>query len=175
MEILSKYRFIFLFLAGAIVAVTAGNFAWQEKKAPMIAAAYARHSFLLIDDEDNLFGTRNLKEGEKLLLIFMPDILSGSSETELKLFSQSLLPLEYKKIQVAFVSRANLDSLRNLKRRARFTGRILRDPSGSLGRIFEAWPSFEPVKEWQYRLTDKNLSLLWSTSSSHLSSDELKF
>ena len=167
MEILNRYRFIFLFLIGAIAAVLAGNTVWKEKKSAFIGSVYERHSFLLLDDEGNLFGTKNLQSDEKLLLVFVPDILQPDSTVQLKSFARDLGALKKKNIVVALISRSNFDVSFNLKRISGYPGRILRDPSGSIGRILGAWTSYQATKEWRYALVDKGLRIFWSASADH--------
>jgi peroxiredoxin len=152
---------------GAILAVLAGNAVWKEKKVTLIGSTYERRSFLLLDDENVLFGTRNLQDKEKLLLIFMPDIFAANAPQELKVFSRDLGALKRKNIEVALVSRSNFDLSLNLKRVSLYSGKILRDPSGSLGRILGAWTGRDATSEWRYALVDKGLHMLWSASADH--------
>ncbi|PNA32382.1 hypothetical protein, partial [Pseudomonas sp. MPR-AND1A] len=80
----------------------------------------ARHSFLLLDDSGQLFGTRNLKEDEKILLIFIPDYLQEHVYQELRQFSAFLPTLKAKKIEVALVSRGTVDGGTSLKQASQY-------------------------------------------------------
>ena len=168
MELLTRYRFLFLFLVGGILTVTAGTVIWNQKKGPYLEALYERSSFILLDDQNNFYGTKDIKEGERLFLVFVPDAIESRYIGELHKFAGDLDILRSKKIAVALVARLPPDSIRNLKRLAQFPGRALLDPSGSLGRVTGIWPDMEPVRTWGYVMIDKNLHVLWAARADHL-------
>ncbi len=59
------------------------------------------------------------------------------------------------------VARTNREIARNFKRASHFEGRMLLDPSGTVGRLAGVWPGLEPVEHWGYVLTDRSFQLYW--------------
>ena len=170
-EIFRKHGRLLAFLVGAIVVVSLGQLYWGKKRDGLFRELYERKSFVLLDTKGELFKSSSLKPGEKALLLFPPDDPKQSHVNELYQFSKKI-DFSAKKTTVLLVSRMHIDSLRNFSAYARWPGRVLQDPSGSVGRLTQAYPSLEPIPFWAYTLMDHEFRVLWTLQSDRLMSRE---
>ena len=51
----------------------------------------------------------------------------------------------------------------SFRKAIRYKGKFLLDPSASVARMFGAWPSHNPTKNWCYAYADNQMRDLWTT------------
>lgn len=142
-----------------------GLFVGKWKNSDSVSQMYSRQDFSLLDDSGAIFRLKDLPKEKKLLLIFTPDGLPPIEVVAFFNFSQNLFKLQKLGIEVVLITRTNREIVRNFKLAAKFPGRILLDPSGSIGKLVGVWPEPTPVDYWAYALVDSNFKGFWLTTN----------
>ncbi len=145
----------------ALFAIGGGLILGKVREKDYIGQLYSRATFTLLDDTGAFFDLAKFPEGKKLLLVFTPDGIPPSTVKPFYEFSRQLKKLA--DMEVVLVTRTNREIARNFKTAAHFPGRMLLDPSGTVGRLAGIWPGMEPVEHWGYVLTDRSFQLYWGT------------
>jgi len=162
-----KYK-IWTTLAAAIIillVVGVGNLFWKNKKEQALKELKTVKQFSLLEDNGKLFKSTDLSSSQKMLLIFTPDFPTQIDVNAFYKFIKYQESLEKKGIQVILISRGNQDLIQNFKRATRFKGRLLFDLSGTVGKLFGAWPTLEKDKNWTYALVGNDLRVYWQKIS----------
>lgn len=140
-----------------VAVVGAGHYVWTQKKEAVFLQMDTVREITLLQDDGKFFLSRNFPAGRKILFVFTPDILPPSEVKNFYELSQGIPAMEKRNIEVILVSRIHPDIIKNFKNAARFPGKLLLDASGTLGRLYGAWPSPAAVLPWHYVVTDKSL------------------
>jgi len=159
-----KLPIILLTFVMAAGAIWAGNMYWNQKKGDFFRRLYARKSFTLIAGDGKIFDTKDFPKDKRILLIFTPDTIPVSAVKPFRFLLRDLQRSRGGGIYLAVTSRVHEDIVRNFLHAAGFTGKVLLDPSGSLGRYLGAWPSMEPAQDWTFVLVDHELKAKWAVA-----------
>ncbi len=140
-----------------IAIIGGGHYLWTQKKDSVFLEMDTVRSITLLQDDGKFFSSNAFPAGRKILFIFTPDIISPSEVKAFANLANATPILEKKNIELILVSRVHKDIVKNFKYAAPFSGKLLLDASGTLGRLYGAWPGMNPVLQWHYVITDRSL------------------
>ena len=160
---LRSKRFRWLpFLVIALVVASVGLYVGKQREGAYIGQLYARTDFTLLDDDNEFFRLRDFAPERLLLLVFTPDELDPELVPAFRDFASHLGDLRRMGVEAMLVSRTNREIARNFKQAARFSGRLLLDTSGTVGRNIGIWPGFDQVSYWGYAVVDAQNHVFWT-------------
>ncbi|NUM87608.1 MAG: hypothetical protein HUU37_00250 [Bdellovibrionales bacterium] len=145
-----------------LVTVVAGVAYWKQRSVKVAAQLAARKSFQFMDQDRKFFSTADLRPGQKILALFTPDFLHQADVKPFSELSRGLGGLEGRGIEVAVVTRLPMDQARDFARAARYTKRLLADPSGSFGRWIGVIDGHQLTRRWGVALLERNLKVDWA-------------
>ncbi len=152
------------FTVALLVVCTAGLVVGKLREGDYLTALYARHDFTLLDTDGNFFHLGDTPERTLVLLVFTPDLMPREASLPIYGFGRHVDDLRQRGIETALVTRLNRDIALNFQHASRYPGRVLLDPTGTVGKLAGAWqPGTE--KEWSYALVDRTFRVLWFASS----------
>lgn len=154
-----------LVVIGLLLAAGSGLIVGKMREGDFIAQMYERKDFILLDDNGDFFHLKKVPQDRKVLLIFTPDLLRVDFALPFAEFAKFLPELKEKGVDPLLITRISKDIVANFKRSTRFSGRILLDPSGTVGKLTGAWPGSEAVRDWGYVLLDNQFKVHWAARS----------
>lgn len=145
----------------AIAVIGAGNYLWKLKKEDVLKKMNTVKDFSLLDAEGKFFQFSKTPADQKILFIFTADHPTQEDVNSLFTLSKKEESFAKKKIQLILISRGHVDTIKNFRKASRFHGPLLLDASGSVGRIFGAWPTIAESPMWLSVLTDNGMHVYW--------------
>lgn len=148
-----KIYWAFAFVVCGTAAVIAGNRYFVKNIQPDLLKPITRLDFQLLDVDGAVFDSAKRREaaggqGQPLVIFYLPDDISIETQQAYSAAVRAYGNQRVKTKELIFVSRLDLDNLRNMQRLSGFKGPFLNDPSGSLLQKMRKWNPEGKSREW---------------------------